>query len=456
VILGHALPLGKAFFRLAKIPVHDLLFLSRFVMACLLPHGKLSAAVIAASMREQPRHRSNVLRWLRGLPATVAQDWLEALFGNLLQDEPPSGIWVFILDQTYCGHQSTRMENTFSTAHRGKRQKHAPKNKRKKRKKQHQSYCHCFVMGLLLTPNGLRLPLFFSYYTKEYCAQRCWKYRKQTELAALLIRRLRVPEQARVVVVGDSAFDAEVILAACAARQFRWVVPMNADRRLAQAEPRPQVMSLVESCTTEQFVPVKLTPGKGPFVAQRRAAACRVGRNAKTRTFWVHEERCNVHNVGAARVFFSTGKEPEAGQKVKVQKVLMTNDLERSIEDITEIYDLRWQIELFFKEMKSNLGLADYRFRYFCDVEGWVNACLLAFMYLEWYRLQMLEQSKDEPTERERWRWQRSHGLALAAQQDIQRDDILVLLEMTKTPEGLARLQEILRQALPKEYRKAG
>ena len=407
-------------------------------------------------MREQPRHRSNVLRFLRRLPPAVAHDWIEAVFGNLLHDEPPAGTWIFILDQTYCGHQSEFMENGFSTAHRGRRQKHAPKNKRLKKKKKNQSYCHCFVFGLLLTPNGLRLPVFFSYYTKDYSAKRGWKFQKQTELAARLIDGLRVPEKANVVVVGDTAFDAEVILSACKRRQFNWVVAMNSDRRLAQAEPRPQVTSLAVNCMADQYVPVKLTPGQGAYVAQRRAAACRVGPKAKTRTFWVHEERCTVNNVGEVRVLFSTKQTPVAGQPVKTQKVLMTNDPSRTIEDIIEIYDLRWQIELFFKEMKSNLGLADYKFRWFSQVEGWVNACVLAFLYLEWYRLQMMEQAKDDPLERERWRRQRSYGLALAVQQDVEREDILAILEMTQHPDGLARLQAILRQALPKEYRKVG
>jgi hypothetical protein len=456
MILGHALPLGKAFFSLLTLPAHDALFLTRFVLACVLPRGNLSAALVGSVMREHPRHRSNVLRFLRRLPPTVAHDWLEAVFGNLLLDEPSTGTWIFLLDQTYCGHQSELMENGFSTAHRGRRQKHDRKNKRKKKKKQNQSYCHCFVFGLLLTPSGLRLPVWLSYYTKEYSAKRGWKYRKQTELAAQLLDRLRVPQKARVVVAGDTAFDAEPILAACQRRQFKWVVAMNSDRRLAQAKPRTQVISLATACTKDQYVPVKLTPGQGAHVAQRRAAAWRVGPKAKARTYWVHEERCTVNNVGETRVLFSTKQTPAEGLPVKAQKVLMTNDLSRAIEDIIEIYDLRWQIELFFKEMKSTLGLADYKFRWFNQVEGWVNACVLAFLYLEWYRLQMLEQSKDSPVERERWRCQRSHGLALAVQQDVEREDILAILEMTKHPEGLANLQALLRRALPKEYRKAG
>jgi hypothetical protein len=341
MILGHALPLGKSFFSLLTVGPRDVLFLSRILLACLLSSRNLSAALIASAKRGQPCHRGNVIRFLRHLPTRVADDWLEGLFGNLLSDEPSMGTWLFLLDQTYCGHQSQRMDNTYSTAHRGRRQQHDRKNKRNKKKKQQQSYCHCFVFGLLLTPCGLRLPVFLSYYTKEYCEQWGLSYRKQTELAAQLIDQLRVPTGARVVVVGDNAFDAAPILDACRRRQFRWVVSMNHDRRLVSEQPRPTVLSLAATCTAEQYVPVKLTPGPGSFAAQRRASACRVGCKAKSRTFQVHPERCDVFNVGTVRVVFSTTKATTAGQKVSVQKVLMTNDLERNIEDIIDIYDLR-------------------------------------------------------------------------------------------------------------------
>src|SRR5208282_4470128 len=123
------------------------------------------------------------------------------------------------------------------------------------------------------------------------------------------------------------------------------------DRRLEGPLPRVQVKTLAANCTTEQYVPIRLTPGQGPYAAQRRAAACRVGPKAKTRSYWVHEERCEVHNVGQARVLFSTSQATVAGQPVKVQKILLSNDLERTTAEVVEMYDLRWQIELFFKEM---------------------------------------------------------------------------------------------------------
>ena len=36
----------------------------------------------------------------------------------------------------------------------------------------------------------------------------------------------------------------------------------------------------------------------------------------------------------------------------------------------------RWHIELFFKELKSTLGLHHYRFKKFEKAETWVTLCL--------------------------------------------------------------------------------
>jgi hypothetical protein len=164
MILSHALPLGKTFFALLGATPCHVLFLTRFLLATLLEGPRLSAATVAASVRTHPCHRGNVGRFLRHLPSSLVDDWLEALSGNLLLDEPLTGTWVFLLDQTYCGHNSARMENGYTTSPRGKRSRNAQrKDKRQKRKQQPQSYGHCFVCGLLLTPRGLRLPRWRPY-----------------------------------------------------------------------------------------------------------------------------------------------------------------------------------------------------------------------------------------------------------------------------------------------------
>src|SRR5262249_55857783 len=154
--------------------------------------------------------------------------------------------------------------------------------------------------------------------------------------------------------------------------------------------------------------------------AQRRCAACRVGPKRKSRQFWVHAEQLQVHHVGAVQVLYSTKQPVELGQSVKGQKVLMTSEVDRCIEEIIDLYDLRWQMELFCRECKWVLGLHRYQFGDFACVEGWVQLCLLTLVYLEWYRQQMLQQSRGNRAEHRRWQWQRSHGLCQAVQQDVQ------------------------------------
>ena len=133
-----------------------------------------------------------------------------ALFGD------DAGTFVFDIDQTYCSQQGKLTENTIIRGEKTKRRKKS----KNKQKKYAQRSSHCFVMGLLITPSGIRLPFSVSYYTEAYCKAKKIAHRKQTELAAQLIRQLPLPPEARVVVLGDTAFDAEAIQTACAERKF--------------------------------------------------------------------------------------------------------------------------------------------------------------------------------------------------------------------------------------------
>ena len=320
-------------------------------------------------------------------------------------------------------------------------------------------------MGLLITPSGLRLPLYRSYYTQDYLkelnrrrAERkrpAVPYRKQTELAVELVETAPVPPKAKVFVLGDTAFDADILQAACQKKHYSWIVSMNQERVLAGKKSRRKVWSLASTFEASQFVSVKLTPGRGRYDAQRRVAACRIGRKAKTRTFYVHRERLTVYSVGTVQVVFSTMLEPKRGKPVEIQKVLMTNDLTLSAAQIVELYDLRWQIDLFFKELKSTLGFDQYRFQEFGKVERWVDLCLITFLYLEWYRAEKLARRDLSEKQKRWWRWQRMHGLCVAVRQETEEKELDRLADYTRTKGGLRKLKHILRAARPVEQRLA-
>jgi hypothetical protein len=211
----------------------------------------------------------------------------------------------------------------------------------------------------------------------------------------------------------------------------------------------------VKDLKTQQFTPVRLTPGQGAYVAQRRVARCRLGPKVKTRTFYVHREKRAVHSVGEVQLVFSTKVKPAAGVAVEVQKILMTNDLHRTAAAVVDLYALRWQIELFFKELKSTLGLHQYRFRSFRKVEAWVQACLIAFVYLEWYRARQLRRRDLSVAERRWWQWQRSYGLCGAVRQAAEERDLTHLFRWSGTKTGRKKLRQTLRAALPPECRAA-
>jgi DDE family transposase len=452
MIMQDALPGIKCFLKPGKIEPWIKGYIICFIAGFVAHLGRMSASQAAQAVRTRARHRANVVRFLA--KQGWSGDWcvLEQVAQLVLTAEAArGGTWVFIMDQTLVGQQGQKTENTFST---GNRKRRPCKGRRFQKYQYARKSCHCFVMGLLLTPSGIRIPCWRSYYTETYCAQKNRPYRKQTELAAELIEAALVPVGADVVVLGDTAFDAECIRDACAARGFTWIVPMNPERVLAGPKgKRPKVRSLVEKFSASQFAPVRLTPGTGRFVAQRRIARCRLGPKVKTRTWYVHGERRKVHSVGEVQIVFSTKEQPKRGKAVQVAKILMTNDCARSVAEIVELYTLRWQIELFFKELKGTLGFHQYRFRTFVKVETWVALCLLTFLYLEWYRARQLRQRGLTPKEKAWWRWQRTYGLCLAVRQQAEEAELNRLGQWTRTRAGVKKLKQLLRAARPLEYR---
>src|SRR3974377_2356380 len=165
-----------------------------------LGHGKTSA-----------RHCSLFERLVLPIPTEAKQflgrrywrrcDLLGQLRAQLLEMEARQGTFVFDIDQTYCSQQGKLTENTIIRGEKTKRPK-------KSEKKSRERSSLCFVRGLLIPPSGIRLPFSVSYYTEAYCKAKKIAHRKQTELAAQLIRQLPLPPEARGGARGAPALHA--------------------------------------------------------------------------------------------------------------------------------------------------------------------------------------------------------------------------------------------------------
>lgn len=428
------------------------LLVIRVVVAFLLHAGRMSCLGAAGSVRCEARHRAQISRFL-ARARWRKNDINSILRQKLLEREVADGPFLFLADATLTTQAGKKTENTYST---GNRQRRPGKGRRYGKNKHARKNCHSFTMGLLITPSGIRIPFSKPYYTREYCKQKGLPHRTTAEAAADLIRELPLPEGARVIVLGDTAYDSEVVRDACADCGYSWIFPCNPERVLAGPKgKRPKVRSLLKDWSKWSRQTVRLAPGQGAYAVYRRLSPHRIGPKAKPRTFYVHQERQQVHSVGEVRLVFSTTKANLNTATPDDVKILMTNDLRLSVRDVVELYSLRWQIELFFKELKSTLGFHQYRFQQFGSVEAWVDLALTTFLYLEWYRVQQMSRRDLSAEEKRWWRHQRTYGLCQAVRSASEQNELKYIADCLETDGGTRKLRRLIRNSFPKEYRVA-
>ena len=454
LILQDACVRLKRMLQSAELSERGLLMTGRLILAAILSDGRMSAVAAAGIVRSQTCHRAQVGRFL-SRAFWRNKDVLGCLQRELLKGWALKGISVLCLDSTLVSRQGTHTENTFSTKNNPRRSsKKNAKGRRYHQSKHSPRRCHTFVMGLLIGPDGTRLPLVRKYLTKDYCQRRKLTHQTQAELGADIVRTLPLPPSAPLIVLGDTAFEAASVRAACAERHATGIVPRNPERVFETAKPRPKVSSELKQ-TAKRWTTVRLRPGHGDQAVYRRLSAHRVGSKAKVRTYYVRGECRTVHSVGEVLLVVSTKHQPKTGRPPRDPKILMTNDRSLTPRQVTAWYSLRWQVELFFKELKSDLGLARYGFREFDKVSRWVDVILSAFTYLEWTRRQKLQQRNLPEASRLWWTNQRTHGLCLAVRQASEHADLQALSDRLQTPGGLRSAKRTLRQALQAEARSA-
>jgi Transposase DDE domain len=428
------------------------LMVLRMGLAFMTRHGRMSCSQAACSVAAASIHRGELTRFL-ARPRWQKDNFNDPLRAALLAKESRRGRFIFLIDATLVSQAGKKTQNTYSTGNRGR---HRAKNRRYGKKKIVFKKCHSFTFGLLLTPSGMRIPFQIPHYTKEYCAEHGVTHRTTAEAAADMIRALPLPQGADVVVLGDTAYDARVVQETCASCGYVWIVPANAERVYEGSRgQRPKVRSRLKDWTRLSLKTVRLRASLGKYAKYRRLSKWRVGPKMKPRNYYAHQEIREVRSVGRVQLVFSTTK-PELRKATPDDvKILMTNAVTMSVQEVIELYSLRWQIELFFKELKSTLGFSQYSFQDFRAVQAWVEIAIATVLFLESLRAQRMRDRSLHKKERQWWESQRLHGLCTAYRRQCTRAELKYMADRLKTPGGIAKLKRLLDQATPQEYRDA-
>jgi len=440
---------------LAHTPLGDVAqaMVAKMVLAFMLHRGRMSCSQAAGSVASEAIHRGQLTRFL-ARRRWQKQDFNAPLRKRLLMLESCRGEFLFLIDATLVSQAGQKTQNTYSTGNRKRRPR---KGRRYGKKTIVRKKCHSFTFGLLITPSGYRIPFQIPHYTEAYCAEHGIEHRTTAQAAADMIRDLPLPSTAKVVVLGDTAYDAKVVRTACAERGYTWIVPVNVNRVYEGPRGnRPQLRSRLKDWTSLSLRKIRLQASTGKYAVYRRLSRYRVGPKQKPRVYYAHSEKCDVHSVGRVRLVFSTTKPNLRKATCDDVKILMTNATDRSLRDIIELYSLRWQIELFFKELKSTLGFAQYSFQKFEAVRAWVEIAMTTVLFLEHVRAQRMADRRLCRERRDWWKMQRLHGLCEAYRQECQTKELTFLSKRLKTPAGIQKLQRLLTAATPVEYRAAG
>jgi hypothetical protein len=342
---------------------------------------------------------------------------------------------------------------------------------------------HAFVMGVLLTDSGARLPLpRRSYYTRDYCQRHDRRYRTQVQLAADMVRHVKVPEGIQVTVVYDSAFDADCIHGVCRRRGFRELFPLDPNRTLSAGPDvdapgllGQKVVAWTRTWLREQFTLLELqhTNEAHGFLRRRHCDNLRLRKTF--RRYAVAAQLATVSGLGTCVVvgsykenprvqllegqsadwyaYHQTPRPPRKRQRWVPQRwhgmVLACTDPTATATQVVEWYEVRWQIELFFRELKSRLQFGSYVLQKFEAVERYVDLLLMGMLLLEWERLRQMQTHSGGPQVGEVHVQARTTDSLRSLEQQCQAWNLVILEASLRSARGRRRLLQRLRDARP-------
>jgi hypothetical protein len=483
ILLGIPQPVQRFFApvrRRLRRPIRNALPV--LVLALLLAPHRRCLKTLAGVVLGCRAHASTISRRLRNA-AWRTRDWFVALSDRCLRDihdyerrlapqrHRPRRSWMAVIDTTYHSTHAEQMENLIPMS-------------RRRRPGGREARQHAFVMGLLITESGMRIPLpRKSYYTETYCLQHGRRHRTQVQLAADMLRDIRLPGDVELTVVFDSAFDAEGVHRICRQRGYRAVFPLDPNRTLsagpaveATGLPGQKVVQWTRTWPHEEFTLLELQYANEDHVFLRRRHRDNLRLPKTYRRYALSARQATVSRLGACLVVASYKENPRvalgAGQSADWWdyhrapvvyrkhgrpvpqrwhgKVLACTDAAATARQVVEWYEVRWQIEIFFREIKSRMQFGCYVLKKFEAVERYLDLLLTGFLLLEQERLTAMR-AAGPPNERggEPWVQARTTDRLRSLEAQCQEWNAAVLERRLRTEHGRRCLLRELRAATP-------
>ena len=194
------------------------------------------------------------------------------------------------------------------------------------------------VVTVAVRFRGVTLPWRLQVWQPKSVAGR--KYVKTTEIAAAMIREFQPPRGIRIRILFDAFYLCAKLTKACKSSGFTWFSVASKNRKLTREQGRNGSLK-------------SLAPGILKYSGHR----VRLKRDRGWRWMRITSVNGRLAKIGDVQIVFS--KRPR--DRWTNALAVATNELNRSDREVIEIYEKRWNIEVSFKGLRSELGLGDYR-----------------------------------------------------------------------------------------------
>lgn len=419
--------------------VHHL-YVQASVCAILLCTGRLTMQVIGSILPDFQRSKAAVSKIFRSsyfFTQEVAMQSALILCNSGYEQIPyrkKDVAWVLVLDTTHRSRFGKLLENLISNHKTSKKRSYA------------------FIWPLLLSPTGIRISFPCPIWTTPgYSSKYSLAHKTQPQLATMFVKKLakrfkQLNFNINLVVVADSAFESSGLWQACKKAKWTFITSCSADRCLGYNGNKfgriynKKVHNEMKSLSVCE--PKKLDVQKLTNISLRSLQRPHCKRSGDVSHLYAYcQDKVVVSSIGPTSVVRSH-KLKNRSQKLSEtpQKVFLCNDLDLPAEKVIAYYCLRWQVETFFREQKSDLPFEQFQAYDHQACWKFVDLLSISFNFLESYRLQLLKND----SENQCLTYARTRELNRKLRHQVFAESFFWLAQRCQTPFGTKRAKKVL------------
>ncbi len=421
-------------------------YIKATVCSILCHQEKVSMRIIGSILGQFQRSKSAVSKMYSNsnyFSQEVAWQSMLIVCKLALQKLPKKCPWVLVFDTTHRSRFGKLLKNLIGT--------HGKKSKKR--------FFPC-VWSILLCPHiGTRIaipcPIWCS---KEYAKENNLSYKSQPQLAVLTLKWLgaRLKKQNinfDLVIVADSAFECSALWKLCHEHNHKeqsiWslITCCSADRCLGFGGPKASRIPGAKvhlQFTGETFF--KTAQINFYQLTNINVRSQRKLQSRQQSFFYRYaKKQLRISEIGDASVVMSYKLKHSNECFVNAPvKFFLCSNLEFSAEQIISYYTLRWEVETFFREQKSDLAFNHFQAWNPLSCYRFIDHLTIAFNFLEFYRIRLIDSPDFTLLDSQQsLTYARSRKLKELFRKQAFVDRIQWILDRTKTSYGIRRLRQV-------------